>query len=327
MITFISSIVYSVVRALKFKKDASLRNNSPSVESNEISPNIDNPGTSSRRNFKKYLKDIPIYLYKYPFLFLGLITVAVILILAIFPEIISGYTFAEADGFWPNSWEPPFPGHPWGTTKFGRDVLARVLFGTRDVLLFSSEAVLIGIAGGLVFGSISSLHRQVSKSIETIMIILFIIPVIFFLILIWNNFGFNYWMTSITGFPLDGLTLTMGCLLIPIFTRVITSAPLRKRNYWISLKKIVIYIPLTFAIIILIYESLGFLGLTNSPPLITWGDDLAEARLHLSDAPNASFWPGLFMFITPLGFILLHYGLKNVFLDKWNSLMLTENYR
>jgi len=325
VLTFISNLVYSVVKFLKFDSKDALRMNSPPLQNNNMNPGEND--LPSRRNIKKHLKYIPIYLYKYPFFFLGLIIMVVIVVLAIFPELISGYTLAEAQGFLPGSWEPPSPGHIWGTAKFGRDVFARVLYGTRDVLIFGFEAVLIGVAGGLVFGFISSLHRQVSKAIETVMIILFIIPVIFFLGLIWNNFGFNYWMTSLVGFPLDGLTLTMGCLLIPIFTRAITSVPLGKRNYMISLKKIVIYIPLAFGLIVLIYESLGFLGLTYSPPFITWGDDLAEARLFLQTAPWASLWPGLFIFITTFGFILLHYGLKNIFLDKWNLSILTENYR
>ncbi|MFW9877731.1 MAG: hypothetical protein ACFFG0_31980 [Candidatus Thorarchaeota archaeon] len=329
IITFISSIVYSFVRFLKFEKREALEINSLSFQNNEINPGEYNPGNSSRRGLNSKLKSLPIYIYKYPLVFLGLISVILLSVLALFPELISGYSYAEANGTFSGSWNPPSPGHPMGQTVLGQDVFARVLYGTREALIFGLKAVLIGIVGGLVFGFISSLHRYVNKTIETMMILLFIIPVIFFLMLIGIYSGLNLFIVSISGFTLDAPTLIMGCLLIPIFTRAITSIPLRKRNYLISLKKILIYIPLAIGLIIPIYESLGFIGFLGAiyGPFINWGDQINAARSQLYNAAWASFWPGFFILITAFTFILLHYGLKNAFLDKWNSSLLTENYR
>ncbi|UCC20912.1 MAG: hypothetical protein JSV62_06430 [Promethearchaeota archaeon] len=328
IMTFISSIVYSFVRFLKFDKREVPKINSPSFQNNEINPKEQNPGNNFRGSLRSYLKNFPIYLYKYPFVFLGLIVVSVLLVFAIFPDLISGYTRAELLMAYPGSWNPPSPGHPMGQTVLGGDVFALVLYGTREALIFGLKAVLIGIVGGLVFGSISSLHRYVNKTIETLMILLFIIPVILFLMLICIYSGLNFWIASITGFTLDAPTLIMGCLLIPIFTRAITSIPLRKRNYLISLKKILIYLPLAIGLIIPIYESLGFIGFLGMiyGSIINWGDQIHIAGGQLYDAAWASFWPGFFILITAFAFILLHYGLKNAFLDKWNSSMLIDNY-
>lgn len=321
VITFISSIGYSVVKFLKFDRQEPIKiKNSPSVQYNGANLGENNPRTNSRRDFKKYFTNLK-NIYKYPLLILGLIIFIVILVLAIFPEIISGYTFEEANVIdLPNSWLPPSLGHPWGTGKFGRDVFARALYGLGPILMSGFGATLIGITGGLVFGSISSLHKYVNKAIETILIVLFIIPVIVFLAPVIDIFGFNFAPTLIT--------LIMGFLLIPIFTRAITSVPLWKRNFLISLKKIFIYIPLAIGLVIVIYEALAFLGFYSpSVTPILLGADIQEARLFLLTAPWASLWPGFMLLITVLGFFLLHYGLKNAFLDKWNSSMLIENYR
>ncbi len=320
VLTFISCIGYSLVRFLTFYRQEPIKKNSTSVQYNGANLSENSTGTNSRRDFKKYFTNLK-NIYKYPFVILGLITVVVILILATFPELISGYTYAEADGFLVGSWEAPSPGHVWGTGKFGRDVFARTLYGLKPLLLSGFGAVLIGIVGGLIFGIVSSLHRHVSKAIETIMIVLFIIPIIVIIAPIIYTFMF----LGIDNAPTI-ITLVMGFLLIPIFTRAITTIPLHKKNILISLKKLIIYIPLAFGLVTVIYESFAFLGFSN-PSIISLGADIGDARLHLYDAPHASLWPCFMILITGFGFFLLHYGLKNAFLDKRNSSMLTENYR
>jgi len=271
---------------------------------------------------------VNLYFDKYPLVLLGLIVTIGIIVCAIFAELISGYTLAEANVILPGSWDPPSEGHVLGQTRFGYDVFARILYGLRGILLFGFEAVFIGLAGGIIFGFISSLHRYVNRVIEVILIITCIIPVIIVIPLFISIFGFGHIIVipAFFGFPIDLITLIIGIILIPIFTRGIANVPLRKRNILISLKKMVIYIPLAFGIFVLIYESLAFLGFSDWN-FITLGSELTEARLHLYDAPWATIWPGLFIFFTAFGSFILHYGLKNAFLEKLTSTRITDNFR
>ena len=60
---------------------------------------------------------------------------------------------------------------------------------------------------------------------------------------------------------------------------------------------------------ILMFGALGFFGLSD-PSLINLGYHVAEGRLYLFDAPWASLWPGLALYVFVIGLLLLHYGLK-----------------
>jgi len=73
-----------------------------------------------------------------------------------------------------------------------------------------------------------------------------------------------------------------------------------------------IIISVTFDIggVILSLAGLAFLGF-NDPSLVEWGNDLAQARLHLQTAPWASIWPGFMILLTVLGFMLLGDGLRD----------------
>jgi len=297
VITFISNIIFSILKSLTVHQQ-----NSPEITSSpkqkDKNDQIKIYKIDSKRDLRKYLR----YIYKSPFTLLGLIVVVGIIIVSLFPELISGYSLAEANGIYPGAYTPPSPGHLLGQTRNGRDVFARILFGTRGALIFGFGAALIGIIGGIIFGLISSLHRYVSIAIEGILIIFYIIPVVFLLLLI----------TSILDRAFIFLMFTLGMLLIPIFTRIITNVPLNKRNILTSLKKLLIYIPLIIGIVIIIYEAIGFvISLEND--LIQLGNDVSQARVHMYDAFHAAYWPGLFIFFLGIGFVLLHMGLKNTF--------------
>lgn len=300
VITFISNIIFSILKSTSFIKQNSLNDASSPTRNNKLDQAEKDPETDSKRDLKDYLKRIA----KSPFIMIGSILVILMIIGALFPQLISGYSREEADGFWIDDWASPSPEHPLGTTLFGRDVLARVLWGTWDVLIFSLGSILIGVLGGVIFGYIASLHKWAKTAIMALMIPMFIIPSMLLIILIVGVLGRHY----------EVLMLTFGILLIPSFTQIIAKSPLRKSNIKSLLKKVVIYIPLELAFVILIYESIGFLGFSD-PRYFGLGRDVDLARGHITDAFHALFWPGLYLFFLIVGFISLHIGLKNTFLD------------
>ncbi|MFW9822095.1 MAG: hypothetical protein ACFFE4_04125 [Candidatus Thorarchaeota archaeon] len=329
VITFISGIIYSFTQFLKTDRKEFIESNSPQLQSDE-KKNLDEtePGVIVKRGFKKYFKN----LFKYPLFLLGLIIIIGIIFCAIFAELLSGYTLAEARSFSAGSWEPPSPDHILGQSQYGFDVFARILFGLHDVLLYGVQAVFFALAGGLLFGLISSIHRYFNRALGLMLLTVTIIPILFLIFLANNVIGSRILLIpSLQRIPFESVTLISGFFLIPIFTRAITKVPLRKKNIILSIKNIFIYLPLAFGIFILIYESLAYLGISNIgyPTLanIALGTEIRSASIFyfFIDAPWTVIWPGLFIFFMVFGFFILHFGLKNAFLEKSNSSSIDEN--
>jgi len=311
VITFISNVVFSVFKSLTFTRQDSIENNPTPPRKTDINQIEKNPGTESKRDLKKYLR----YIYKSPFILIGLIVVIGIIIVASFPELISGYSLNETLDFYPNSvhptqnpYMPPSPENPLGTTTEGRDLFAVVLWGTQHALRIGLLAILIGILGGALFGFISSIHRHVNRAIEAILIITCIIPGTILILMTVSYFGHRF----------EHFIYPIGVLLIPIFTRIIANPPLEKRNIIISLKKLLIYIPLVLGFVILVYQTFSFLGFYDLR-VVDLGYYISQAQAQIPTAPWAFLWPGAFIYFMVFGFIILHMGLKNTFLDRLNS--------
>lgn len=305
IITFVSNIIFSILNSPTNNPQNSMENNPSPQLDNKIARNEIDPETKSIRDLRKYLK----YIYKSPFTLIGLIMVLGIIIVALFAQVISGYSLSEINGMYPSPWEPPSADHILGTGQLGRDVFAQVLYGTRDAILFGFGVILIGMIIGAIFGLLSSLHKYANIAIEAIMSTFFIVPGTLLIFLITIVFGFNI---MILGF-------IMGILSIPFFTRIIANPPLEKRNILKSLKQLVIYLPLIFGFIILIYETIGFLGLSLGFNDLQLGYQIYSSWIFLYIAFHASFWPALFIFFIVLGLILLHIGLKETLLDQSKS--------
>ena len=272
-------------------------------------PKSKNYFNNYRRDFKENLKNLLksskknlIKLLKRPFVLIGLFIVLFAIIIAIFPQIITSYSLNDVQGVYPGSWTPPNSAHPLGTTEFGRDVLGRISWGIRYVIFFSFSTVFLGVLGGLLFGTIASLHRWAKNVIIILMIPLFIIPILFLIIL----------TESILGQRGEILMGIIGLLLIPSFMLVISKIPLRKGYFKSLIKTLVVYMPLEIGFTIMIIMTLGFLGF-DVYRTINLGGEMASGRLYMYQALWATYYPGLALFLLVFGFIVLHYGLKNHF--------------
>lgn len=246
----------------------------------------------AKEDLKNYLKQ----LVKSPIAIIGLVTVLIPIILSIFPELISGYTFEQATGLYVGSWGPPSPEHLLGQTQFGRDVFARVLFGIRDALIFGGGNVLIGLIGGLIFGLLASkFTRVIPTIIKSVMLVFYVLPGIVLVML----------FVLMIGPRIEIIVLVTGLLLIPGFTRIIANTEFRVVPMG---KKIIAYAPLFAGFAILIYMSIGFLGFAD-PYAIQLGNEMSQARYHLYDAPWAALWPGFAIFLILISLFILHEGL------------------
>jgi peptide/nickel transport system permease protein len=297
--TVLSANIVSIVT--KFLKKKIFKNQLQSKSENVEILKEKKRGTNS--SFKSKLKDYIKSTLKNPYTVIGLCLILILVIMSVVHPILINYPLNRVilpyidPGAIP--FAPPSSEHPLGTTKYGYDLLARLLYGTQEAFIFGIIVVLIGLAGGSIFGFLAGrFHRYVYSGIIGPMIIFFLFPGVLLMMLIAIFFGFNY-LT---------IMLLVGILLIPIFTRIIANAIRRENNYFNITKAIIKYIPLEMAFAILLYQTLGFVGF-GDPQLPQLGVTLNWSMASLSYW--ALIWPGIFLLLISLGLILLHEGLQS----------------
>jgi len=271
--------------------------------------------TISKRKFIRRLKSV--------LTIIGIVIIFMIVTLAVFAPWISPYSFAEADGVIEGSWSPPSPEHILGQTNFGRDILARMIWGARSSLTIAIPAITLSVVVGVIFGIIAAYYGGwIDSIIMRICDIFFAFPGLIFAIV----------LVGILGRKMEYIILAYGILGIPYYSRLIRASVLQAKelpyidaarvsgakNWRIMFRHIVpnciqpIIISFTFDIggVILSFAGLAFLGYSD-PHLIEWGRDIDIGRGHLVNAPWASFWPGLMIIFTVLGFMLIGDGLRD----------------
>jgi len=259
----------------------------------------------------------------------GILLVFFIATLAVFPHWIAPYTFQEALGMFTGSWGPPSPDNLFGKTKFGRDVLTRLIFGARTSLTVALPAIASSVIFGVMIGVIAAYYggwidAVIMRIIDVFLAFPSLILALVFIAVLGNAFN--------TGPKIDYIILAWGILGIPYYSRLIRGNVLQAKelpyiqaarvsgagNLRIMFKHILpnviqpIIISVTFDIggVILSLAGLSFLGFSDMR-MIDWGNEISEGRQYLYIAPWASLWPGLFILLSVLGFMLLGDGLRD----------------
>lgn len=253
----------------------------------------------------------------------GIVIVFSIVTLAVFGHWLSPYTIEYADGIHANSWGAPSSLHPLGQTNFGRDILARIIYGAYNSLTIALPAITLSVVVGVILGVISAYYGGwVDTVIMRIGDVFLAFPALVFAIV----------LVGILGRTMQIIILAYGILGIPYYARLIRGSVLQARelpyvsaakvagagNWRIMFRHILpnsiqpIIISFTFDIggVILSFAGLAFLGYSD-PSLIEWGRDIDIGRGHLVNAIWAALWPGIMILITVLGFMLVGDGLRD----------------
>ncbi len=218
------------------------------------------------------------------------------------------------------SWEYPF-----GTDNLGRDILSRIIFGTRVSVTVGFFGVLIASTLGLTIGLVSGyIGGRVDNTIMGFVNLILALPYLLFVVVI----------AAILGRSLLNVILIFGFTDSPVFARVTRGEVLRMREsgFVESAKSVGVKTPrilfehilpnligpiitlATFEMSAMIfYEAgLGFLGLSVPPSVPSWGNMLAVGRKYLTSYPWISTWPGLAIMLTSLGMNLFGDWLRDV---------------
>ncbi|MDQ7843101.1 MAG: ABC transporter permease [Armatimonadota bacterium] len=247
--------------------------------------------------------------------------VLLIVFLAVFAAWIAPYNPIRPDFF--NTLKPPSRQHLMGTDDLGRDVLSRVIFGTRTSLLAGVISVGIAVLAGLPLGLISGYYRgRLDDVLMRITDAMLSFP---FLVLALA-------LAAVLGAGLDKAMIAIGIVFMPGFIRLSRGQVLseREQNYVEAaralgagdgriirkhllpniISPVLVQASLSTAAAITAEAALSFLGLGTQPPTPSWGSMLNFAQPYLGTAPWMALYPGLAIFITVLALNLLGDGLR-----------------
>ncbi|MDR7543250.1 MAG: ABC transporter permease [Armatimonadota bacterium] len=220
--------------------------------------------------------------------------------------------------------QAPSSRYPFGTDEFGRDVLSRLLHGTRISLLVAFVAVSLAAVNGTVIGVLAAYYRGWVEMVlmRTVEVILSFPPVLLAIAVI-----------AFLGASTRNVTLTIAVLYTPLFARIAYGSSLRVREMEFVeaaramgagdpriigrtllpniLAPLMVQFSLSLGFAILLESGLSFLGMGPPPPAPSWGRMVSSGRHFMEISPSLVVFPSLVILGTVLSFNLLGDGLRD----------------
>ena len=221
---------------------------------------------------------------------------------------------------------PPERAHWLGTDGFGRDVLSRVMWGSRVSLQIGFAATALSLVVGTVLGGAAGYFgRAADHAIMRVADAFLSVPALFLILVVVALFGASLLNTAlvialVTWAP-AARVVRAECLALRTRDFVHAAVALGAGHARIlgrhlllnALPVIVVQASLMLGQTILIESGLSYLGLGAQPPLPSWGNMVVEGRQFLASAWWIAAFPGLAIFFTVLGFNLFGDGLRDAF--------------
>jgi len=252
----------------------------------------------------------------------GLAVVVFFVALAIFASWIAPYDPLATS--WSAVRKAPTAAHWFGTDEIGRDVLSRVIWGTRASLLAGLVSVgislAIGVPVGLLAGYVGGwVDMLISRITDAMLACPFLVLAIA--------------LAAFLGPSLTNAMIAIGIAATPAFVRLARAQVLAVKvedyieaaravgnsDWRIALRHVfpnivapvIVQATLAIAAAVIAEASLSFLGLGQQPPAPSWGSMLNTAKNYVENAPWMAVWPGVSIFLLVLSFNLLGDGLRD----------------
>jgi peptide/nickel transport system permease protein len=252
----------------------------------------------------------------------GMVIIVLFVISAVFATFLAPYNPNEQNVM--NSLRQPGGGHLLGTDSLGRDILSRVIYGSRTSLLIGVIVVgfsaVFGMALGMIAGYFGGwVYTVIMRVIDALMAF----PMLVLALLI----------ASILGPGLNNIIIALSVGLVPIYARLMCGQVItvRENDYVLAehslgsgdwrimlthilpncLPPLIVLITMMLGSIILAEAGLSFLGIGISASTPTWGGMVNDGRTYLLDLPVLSFAPGLAIMLVVFGFNMVGDGLRD----------------
>ncbi|MGE5577360.1 MAG: nickel transporter permease [Syntrophothermus sp.] len=252
----------------------------------------------------------------------GMIVVALLILVAVFAPFIAPHDPLAQD--FEERIQPPSAVHPLGTDDLGRDILSRIIFGSRISLAAGIFSVALAVAAGVLIGAFATYYGGFWDNLAMrLMDIMLAFPSILLAIAI----------VAVLGPGLTNAMLAIGIISIPRYARVVRSSILSLREKEFieaaralgasdlqvifkhllpnSMGPLIVQATLGVATAIIEAASLSFLGLGAQPPTPEWGAMLNGGRHLLRQAPWVTAFPGLAIVVLVMGVNLFGDGLRD----------------
>ncbi|MBW1689978.1 MAG: ABC transporter permease [Deltaproteobacteria bacterium] len=214
--------------------------------------------------------------------------------------------------------------HPMGTDMLCRDILSRIIYGSRISIYVGIVSMLIAVSIGVPLGLVSGYFgRWVDQLIMRLMDVMLAFPVFLLAIMI----------MVVLGASATNVCVALGIVYIPRYARIVRGSVLsiRENEYieavqalgirkWRTfllhllpncLAPVLVVLTLSIGVAIIAEASLSFLGMGTQPPTASWGSDLKDAISLMEISPWLAIFPGTAILLTVLGVNMLGDGLRD----------------
>lgn len=269
-------------------------------------------------SFKRFLR---VFLAR-KVVIVGLLVILALILVAIFAPVLAPHDPYEQN--LANSLQKPSSEHLLGTDLLGRDVLSRIIYGSRVSLMVGIVVVLLGGTLGMAIGLISGYFGGVVDSIlMRIMDAIIAIPMIVLAMA----------LGAAMGGGITNVILALGIAITPTYARLMRGQVLsiKQQDYVIageltgasnlrnilvhvfpnSISPLIVLITMNLGMAILAEAGLSFLGLGIAPPGAAWGAMVNDGYRYLLAHPLLSVAPGLCVMIVVLAFNIVGDALRD----------------
>lgn len=265
----------------------------------------------SWRRFKRYKPGI-----------IALVFIALMSIVAIVPGVFEPHSYTETN--LARRGESPSMAHPLGFDDIGRDILSRLIRGTRVAFTVALAATGISLLIGITVGAIAGYYGGFIDSILSRLVdAILAFPLLVLLLT----------LSAVVGPSLSTVVIVIGITTWATYARVVRADVLsvRERDFILSARAtgvdtpriivrhilpnvmgpIIVLASLSVGSVIILEASLSFLGFGIPRPTPAWGSMLSDGRDHLRSYPHIAIAPGIMIFLTVLAFNLIGDGLRD----------------